>query len=164
MELWDAYDATGKCTGALLVRGEPLPDGIYHLVAETVVQHSDGSILLMQRDRNKESYPGKWQIGAGGSAIAGEDAETAARRELLEETGLTAGEMIPLYRQLPKGHHGFYCCYLTRYDGPKDAVILQPGETIAYRWISTVALKKFAKSDDAIDTAYARLADWIASL
>ena len=32
MELWDAYDRDEKRTGGELVRGEPIPDGLYHLV------------------------------------------------------------------------------------------------------------------------------------
>ena len=32
-ELWDAYDRDGNPLGFDLVRGEPLPEGAYHLVA-----------------------------------------------------------------------------------------------------------------------------------
>ena len=53
MELWDAYDRDEKRTGGELVRGEPIPDGLYHLVCEVLVRHADGDYLLMKRARSK---------------------------------------------------------------------------------------------------------------
>ncbi len=56
----------------------------------------DGCYLMLFR--NKKSYDpnrGKW-IGVGGGFLPGEDALTCARREVLEETGLSMTE--PVYR------------------------------------------------------------------
>ena len=50
MELWDAYDENENIVGEL-VRGEPIPTGLYHLVSEVLVKHTDGSYLLMQSFR-----------------------------------------------------------------------------------------------------------------
>ena len=44
MELWDAYDEYGNQTGETLVRGEEIPDGLYHMVCEVLVRHADGSV------------------------------------------------------------------------------------------------------------------------
>ena len=53
-ELWDAYDiGLNKLDGVTLVRGEKLPDGVFHLVCEVAVKHKDGQYLLMQRDFKK---------------------------------------------------------------------------------------------------------------
>ncbi len=50
MELWDAYDGNfSKIDGMTLVRGNEIPDGVFHLVSEIIVRHSDGTYLLMQR-------------------------------------------------------------------------------------------------------------------
>ena len=50
MELWDAYDQElNKLGGVTLARGEEVPDGMYHLVSEVIVKHTDGEFLLMQR-------------------------------------------------------------------------------------------------------------------
>jgi len=52
--------------------------------ASVIVENQKGEILLQQRaDNNCWSY-------SGGSVELDEDVEAAARRELLEETGLTA--------------------------------------------------------------------------
>ncbi len=164
MELWDAYDADGKRTGILLERGKPIPDSLYHLVAEIVVQHTDGSILIMQRDSSKNPLPGLWQASAGGSALAGETSETAARRELLEETGLTAGELVPLYRRREDVRHAFYHGYLTRYDGNKNDILLQPGETQDHRWLSPADFLAFVQTDAFISFHRDRLQDWLKTL
>lgn len=50
MEVWDAYTRDEVRTGEKLVRGAPIPDGVYHLVSEILVCHVDGDFLLMQRD------------------------------------------------------------------------------------------------------------------
>ena len=65
-ELWDAYDKKfNKIENTTLVRGEAIPDGIYHLVSEVIVKHTDGSYLLMQRDlRKHHGGNGKLQLEA----------------------------------------------------------------------------------------------------
>ena len=72
-EFWDAYDKKfNKIENTTLVRGETIPDGIYHLVSEVIVKHTDGSYLLMQRDLRKH-HGGEWEVTAGGSALQGEN-------------------------------------------------------------------------------------------
>ena len=51
-----------------------------------------GRVLLTQRTWAMRTFPGCW-VFPGGGVDSGEDLATAARRELLEETGLTAGAM-----------------------------------------------------------------------
>ena len=55
MEFWDAYNEQCEIIdGITLIRGEKIPDGIYHLVSDIIVRHADGSYLLMQRDKEKQ--------------------------------------------------------------------------------------------------------------
>ena len=90
MEVWDAYDAhLNKIDNMTLVRGEKIPDGVYHLVCDVLVKHVDGTYLLMQRDFIKH-YGGMWEATAGGSALRGETPFECAKRELREETGIVA--------------------------------------------------------------------------
>ena len=51
MELWDAYTRNGVKTGGVLVRGQRMWPGIYHLVCEVLVRHIDGRYLCMIRSR-----------------------------------------------------------------------------------------------------------------
>ena len=135
IEIWDAYDGQlNKLEGIDLVRGEKIPDGMYHLVSEIIVRHDDGTYLLMQRDFNKH-LGGKWELSAGGSALKGETPMECARRELQEETGIAFGEMKELGRILHEGHHSLYVEYLCVTDWDKHAIRLQVGETVNYRWV-----------------------------
>ena len=78
MEIWDAYFFDGTLAGQDLIRGEPISDGLYHLVSEILVRHIDGDYLLMQRDPRKPNYGRFFEATAGGSALKGEDALTCA--------------------------------------------------------------------------------------
>lgn len=134
MEYWDAYDGNfRRIEGVSLVRGEDIPAGVYHLVCDVLVRHTDGSYLLMRRDPRKH-YGGLWEATAGGSALRGETPLDCARRELREETGIRAEELRELGRVRSANTH--YVEFLCETDWPKDRVTLQEGETVAYRWVS----------------------------
>ena len=38
MEKWDAYLANGQKTGRILTRGQSIPDDLYHLAVDCLVQ------------------------------------------------------------------------------------------------------------------------------
>ena len=144
-ELWDCYDkAFQKLEGKILVRGQEATFSAdeYHLVCDVAVRHADGTFLLMQRDYRKEGYPGKWEFTAGGSALQGESPEECAKRELLEETGLVADSMREVGRTTIDENHSHYVVYMAVVSCEKDAVVLQDGETIDYRWVEKSELLK----------------------
>ena len=140
VEMWDAYDRQfNKIETATLVRGKTVPDGMYHLVCEIIVKHNDGTYLLMQRDFEKH-LGGMWELTAGGSALKGETPMECAVRELREETGIVSCNLQELKRIIHDGHHSLYVEYLCITDWDKDAVILQDGETVDYKWVDITAL------------------------
>lgn len=140
MERWDAYYADGSPAQRTLLRGEPIPEGLYHLVAEVLVRHSDGTFLLMRRDPEKDFCPGMWEASAGGSALVGECAEEAACREVREETGLPVCALQKLYHE--RGDAYLFDYFLGQTDADKASVQLQPGETVDYRWVSLAQLRE----------------------
>lgn len=149
MELWDAYDADFNIIeGVTLVRGEEasFPDDVFHLVCDILVRHTDGTYLLMQRDPRKH-YGGMWEASAGGSALRGETPLDAARRELAEETGIIASDLIEIGRIADKSHHSVYAEFLCVTDWDKDKIQLQEGETVNYRWVSVDALRSMSKDE-----------------
>ena len=140
VEMWDAYDRQfNKIETATLVRGKTVPDGMYHLVCEIIVKHNDGTYLLMQRDFEKH-LGGMWELTAGGSALKGETPMECGVRELREETGIVSCSLQELKRIIHDGHHSLYVEYLCITDWDKDAVILQDGETVDYKWVDKTAL------------------------
>ena len=135
MELWDAYDGKfHKIEGKALVRGEPIPEGVFHLVCDVIVRHTDGSWLVMQRDPRKH-YGGLWEATAGGSALAGETPLACAIRELREETGIVSADLTQVGTVVSEETRAIYVEYLCVTDWDKNAVTLQEAETVAFRWV-----------------------------
>ncbi len=140
VEIWDAYDRQfNKIENVRLVRGQVVPDGMYHLVSEIIVKHNDGTYLLMQRDFEKH-LGGMWELTAGGSALANETPIECAVRELREETGIESYNLQEIRRIIHDGHRSLYVEYLCITDWDKNAVILQDGETVDYKWVDKTSL------------------------
>ena len=133
MELNDIYDKERNRTGRTHLRGTPWKKGEYGLVVCVWVYDGKGKVLLTRRAPEK-SFAGTWE-NSGGAARAGETSLQAIARELREETGICAGEAE--FRLLATDrdrvcHYDFYC--LQR--GTDTPVVLQPGETDAYQWVT----------------------------
>ena len=133
MELWDAYTRNGVKTGGVLVRGQRMWPGIYHLVCEVLVRHIDGSYLCMIRSREKPNYPLYPECTAGGSALLGESPLDCIRRELREETGIECDEFQEVNRTIRECYATIFHSYICTVDWPKDAITIQEGETEGYQ-------------------------------
>lgn len=162
MEIWDAYDRDGNRLGFDLVRGEPVPAGMYHMVCEVIVRHENGKYLLMLRDPNKPIRPGEWELGAGGSALKGEDALTAVRRELFEETGIRCETFEPVAVVVRRAGSRFHLFY-ARTDCDPDSIVLQDGETVDYRWVGYDDLKAMIQSGEVPGGTKTRFLDAVQS-
>ncbi len=148
MELWDAYDEEFQTIeGVTLVRGEPVPEGMFHLVADIIVRHTDGTYLLMKRDPRKKIGGGMWEATSGGSALKGETPLDCARRELFEETGILAESLTEVGRDLSTVTRSAYVEFLCVSDCDKNAVRLQEGETVDYRWVSREELIRMKRPE-----------------
>lgn len=162
-ELWDACYADGTLAGCDLIRGEKIPDGLRHFAAEVFVRHRDGDILLMRRDLGKTNYPGLWESGAGGSVLKGERPIEGAGRELLEETGIIAGDGLENIYHIVTDTT-IYEGYLCVTDIPKDHIKLQKGETMDYRWVDKQEFLEIFYSDRFVDLLRERLRAYVSEL
>ena len=135
MELWDLYDRNRMPLGRQHRRGDPIPPGAYHLVVSVMTCSSDGKVLLTLRSSKKHPYPALWEITAG-SAVSGEDSKSAARRELLEETGIIADPKLVYTYSSSHGSGSIVDMYMLRMDISVNELTLQPGETEDAKWVT----------------------------
>lgn len=91
MELWDLYTEDRKLTGKEHIRGEEIPENMYHLVVHVWIKNSKGEYLISQRSANRPTFPLMWEC-VGGSVLKGESSIDGAIRETKEEVGV---ELLP---------------------------------------------------------------------
>ena len=160
MEIWDAYYKDETLAGRDLVRGEPIPEGLYHLVCEILVRHTDGDYLIMQRDFSKPNFGGKYETTSGGSALKGEDKLTCAKRELFEETGIAADNFTQIGHTISDKNKTIYFNFLCVTDCDKSSVKVQEGETVSYKWLSESEFISFINSEEVIEPQKQRYLDY----
>ncbi len=135
MEKWELLDADGQPTGRTIVRGEPLHAGMYHLVEHIWIVDSKGRLLIQQRNPNLRVMAGVW-AATGGSAIAGEDSESAARRELFEELSIRTAPGELVYGGRMRRRNSFTDLWILYRDIDASSLRLQPEEVAATKWVT----------------------------
>lgn len=93
MELLDVVDENGMPTGKTVEREIAHKEGIRHRTSHVWIlrrQNGETQVLLQKRSRNKDSYPGCYDISSAGHIPSGEGFVKSALRELREELGVHA--------------------------------------------------------------------------
>jgi len=145
-EIWDLYNTEGIRTDRVMRRGEAVPFGLYHLVVHIWPMNSKGEFLIQQRAMTVLWKPGMW-AATGGSAVSGEDALTAARRELLEELGYDARDNELTRIACLKRSNSFCNVFVLRTDRAADEFVLQAEEVRAVKWCSGTQLMRMVSDN-----------------
>lgn len=104
MELIDILDENGVFTGEVLPRDEVHKKGLWHRAIVVAIINENNQILLQQRSVTKEKNAGMWDISVAGHISSGQDALSAAAREINEEVSVLLG-----YRTEIKDFRYMYC-------------------------------------------------------
>ncbi len=167
-EIWDLYDKMGRKSEFKKDRysDEPIPEGLYHIVCDLLVIHEDGTYLLTKRHDCKEVYPGYWEASAGGSAQEGESPLQCAVRELKEETGIDidADKLELVDHSFSEKSRSTFFSYIARVNCKKDSIVLQEGETVAYKWLDKKEFLEYIDSEEAIKSHNMRYEKYIQTL
>jgi len=134
-EIWDLYNSKKQPTGRTMQRGEEIPAGLYHLAVHIWPVNARGELLVQKRASTVQWKPNLWAV-TGGSAVAGEDSMTAARRELKEELGFSAVPSQMKEIACLKRSNSFCSVYTIRIDQPAGCFSLQKEEVSEVRWCS----------------------------
>ena len=92
---------------------------LIHRTIGVVVFNDQGQPLLQKRSKNKDLYPGLYTISASGHVNKGETYLQTAKRELLEELGITAAltkrakSLVKLEQETEMG-----CLFSAKHNGP----------------------------------------------
>ncbi len=95
-ELIDVLDENGIKTGEILSRKEIHKRGLWHRLIAVVIVNENNEILLQQRSYKKEKNAGMWDISVAGHISSGQDALSAAAREINEEVSINLGYQVDI--------------------------------------------------------------------
>lgn len=94
-EYLDIVDEYGEPTGETVERETAHANGIRHRTSHLwLLRRKDGKVqvLLQKRCKDKDSFPGCYDISSAGHIPAGDGYKQSAIRELFEELGVKASE------------------------------------------------------------------------
>lgn len=151
MELFDVLSEDFKETGIVRERSIVHELGSWHKTAHVWIirkKEKGFDVLLQKRSRDKDSFPGCYDISSAGHIHAGEDYLESAVRELGEELGITAApeELIQIGVHKGKSDMVFYgkpflnheYSYVYVYDGSgidTEKLKLQAEEVEGVLWL-----------------------------
>lgn len=95
-ELIDVLDENGIKTGEILPRSEIHKKGLWHRAIAVAIVNENNQILLQQRSYKKEHNAGMWDISVAGHISTGQDALSAATREINEEVSVNLGYKVDI--------------------------------------------------------------------
>lgn len=133
-EMWDLFDAQRQRLNITMQRGDPVPEGAHHVVADIWTITPDGRILLTQRAPGKK-FAGMWEC-TGGSVVAGETSEEGACRELMEEVGIHVSPSQMELMHSIRVFERFVDTYLLHVEVDVNKLILQECEVSAAKLVT----------------------------
>ena len=147
MEQWDIYDSNRVRTGKIKARGTRLQADEYHLVIHVCIINSDNQLLIQQRQPFKSGWPNLWDVTVGGSALAGENSQVAAERELMEEIGYEADLSQKRPNFSINFNRGFDDFYILKAEVDLSKLTLQYEEVQAVKWANREEIIQMIEED-----------------
>lgn len=120
LELLAIVDEDDEVVGSK-TRREIHQEGLRHRAVHILVFNTQGHVCLQKRSMTKDVNPGAWDTSSAGHVDFGETYETAAKRELEEELGISPSQSLTAIGRIDACESTgweFVQIYATRYAGP----------------------------------------------
>ena len=132
VEYYQVYDKKLDRCDLKIARPNHVPSGYYFGIVDIITYNlRNHSFLITRRSKEKGHLPGYLEVTVGCMQF-GEEPIDAAKRELLEETGIKS--MNLMHCKTKKTHHALAFTFLAICDIDSDSIVLQEGETEEYYW------------------------------
>lgn len=165
MELIDVLDENGVLTGKVAPRNEIHEKGLWHRAIVVAIINEKNQILLQQRSMKKEKNAGMWDISVAGHISAGQDALSAAAREINEEVSVLLGYRTEIkdfrymycFRKEQKFSDNFierqfYDFFILRTTGIDEKTLyFQTEEVQAVKFVDLTELQKMTDNNDLVE-------------
>ena len=176
-EMLDVLNENGIKTGEILPRSEIHKRGLWHRAIVVAVVNEKNEILLQQRSNSKEKNAGLWDISVAGHISSGQDALSAATREINEEVSVNLGfnvevkEFRFMYsfrkQQIFRDdfiENQFYDFFVLRQQGlNKDSIKFQASEVQDIKFVSISELNELRNTNQLVprDEVYDVLSEYL---
>ena len=164
-ELIDVLDENGVKTGEILTRKEIHKRGLWHRAIAVAVINEQNQILVQQRSFKKEKNTGMWDISVAGHISSGQDALSAASREINEEISVNLGFNVDIkefrymfsYRkeEILKENYierQFYDFFILRKNGLRtEDIKVQESEVEQIKFVSVSELYEMIENKEIVE-------------
>ncbi len=160
MEIWDMLDSEGKNTGKVIIKGEEIPEGFYHLGADIWIINSENKILIQKRSSKKRLSPNVWAM-TGGSVIKGENSRETIERETKEELGIELNmNEVKLLKKFRTGKV-WIDTYFIKQEIDLNEITMQEDEVCDVKWATYDEVDDIFKSGNFIENRWEFVKDII---
>ena len=163
--LIDVLDENGLKTGEILTRKEIHKRGLWHRAIAVAVINEQNQILVQQRSFKKEKNTGMWDISVAGHISSGQDALSAASREINEEISVNLGFNVDIkefrymfsYRkeEILKENYierQFYDFFILRKNGLRtEDIKVQESEVEQIKFVSVSELNEMIENKEIVE-------------
>jgi isopentenyl-diphosphate delta-isomerase type 1 len=156
-ELFDVVDEQDRVIGRA-PRREVHARKLNHRATHILVHDDAGRVFLQRRSLTKDTFPGCWDSSCSGHVDAGENYETAARRELGEELGWhdTSLPLRPLLKLPTSPTTGYEFIQVYALGPVAGPFTLHPEEIIDGRWLAPDEIIAWIEREPAAFASAAR--------
>ena len=157
-ELLEVCNENGVGLGRPATRETVHKEGLWHRAVIVALVNKNNEILIQKRSKEKEKFPGLWDLSIAGHVPFGHDSLSCAASETMEEIGYMLPKEIQLKEfrfmtsfrsQLPISdtflENQFYDFFVFNSDIPIESFHVQDGEVEEVRYVTAFEIKTMAE-------------------